>query len=301
MLEEKMNRYIPKGTITAIVTPFKNDYTVDFNAFDKLIEFQIANKVDGIVVCGSTGEGATLNQKEKIALIVRAIEKSQGRVPIIAGTGTNDTRTSLEFSAIAKEAGADALLLVVPYYNKPTQDGLIRHFTELSNDIDIPQIIYNVPGRTGINMTAETQIKLATTCKNIVATKEASGNVNQIMEIVRGVPAGFKVLSGDDSLTLPLISSGVEGVISVFSNFAPAQMVKLVNNALEGNFEEARKVHYKYLNLMDLCFIESNPVPAKAILKMMGMIEDVVRMPLISISPKSLEIIKSELKSLEII
>lgn len=295
-----MDRYIPKGTITAIVTPFKNDYTVDFNAFDKLIEFQIANKVDGIVVCGSTGEGATLSQKEKIALIVRAIEKAQGRVPIIAGTGTNDTRTSIEFSAIAKEAGADALLLVVPYYNKPTQEGLIRHFTELSNDIDIPQIIYNVPGRTGINMTAETQIKLAKTCKNIVATKEASGNVNQIMEIVRGVPAGFKVLSGDDSLTLPLISSGVEGVISVFSNFAPAQMVKLVNNSLEGNFEEARKVHYKYLNLMDLCFIESNPVPAKAILKIMGMMEDVVRMPLISISPKSLEIIKSELKSLEI-
>jgi 4-hydroxy-tetrahydrodipicolinate synthase len=296
-----MERYIPKGTITAIVTPFKSDYTVDFIAFDRLVNYQIDNNIDGIVVCGTTGESPTLNQKEKIALIVRAIEVSQGRVPIIAGTGTNDTRTTIEFSSIAKEAGADALLLVAPYYNKPTQQGLIRHFSEISDDIDIPQIIYNVPGRTGVNMTAETQVTLAKNCRNIVATKEASGDIDQIMQVVRDAPDNFVVLSGDDAKTLPLIAAGVKGIISVFSNFAPAQLVKMVNLALDGKFDEARKLHYKYLRMMDLCFIESNPVPAKVALKLMGIIEDVVRMPLIPISAKHLGLIQQEMKLLELI
>jgi 4-hydroxy-tetrahydrodipicolinate synthase len=293
--------YIPKGTITALVTPFKADYTIDFDAFDRLIKYQIDNHVDGLVICGTTGESPTLSQKEKIALIVRAIDIAEGRTKIIAGTGSNDTRSTLEFSIIAKEAGADALLLVAPYYNKPTQQGLIRHFTEINDDVDIPQIIYNVPGRTGVNMTAETQIILAKNCRNIVATKEASGDINQIMQIVKDAPANFTVLSGDDGITMPLISVGVKGVISVFSNFAPAQLVRLVNYALEGNTEEAKQLHYKYLKMMNLCFIESNPVPAKAALKMMGLIDDIVRLPLVPLSPKNAGFIQQELKALELI
>lgn len=296
-----MAAYIPKGTITALVTPFKADYTIDFDAFDRLIKYQIDNHVDGLVICGTTGESPTLSQKEKIALIVRAIDIAEGRTKIIAGTGSNDTRSTLEFSIIAKEAGADALLLVAPYYNKPTQQGLIRHFTEINDDVDIPQIIYNVPGRTGVNMTAETQIILAKNCRNIVATKEASGDINQIMQIVKDAPANFTVLSGDDGITMPLISVGVKGVISVFSNFAPAQLVRLVNYALEGNTEEAKQLHYKYLKMMNLCFIESNPVPAKAALKMMGLIDDIVRLPLVPLSPKNAGFIQQELKALELI
>ncbi|OGU60208.1 MAG: 4-hydroxy-tetrahydrodipicolinate synthase [Ignavibacteria bacterium GWF2_33_9] len=292
---------MPKGTLTAIVTPFKSDYSIDFDAYDRLLEYQINNHVDGIVVCGSTGENPTLNQEEKIALILRAIEVSEGRVPIIAGTGSNDTYKTIEFSIIAKETGADALLLVAPYYNKPTQKGMIAHFTAINDAVQIPQIIYNVPGRTGINMTAETQIILANTCKNIVATKEASGDIHQIMKIVKDAPEKFVVLSGDDGITLPLISAGVQGVISVFSNFAPYQMVKLVNFALEGNFDEARKLHYKYLKMIDLCFIESNPVPAKAILKLMGITDDAVRMPLLPISPENLNILRNELLNIGLI
>jgi 4-hydroxy-tetrahydrodipicolinate synthase len=296
-----MKKYIPKGTITAIVTPFKQDLSIDFDAFERLVNFQIENKVDGLVVCGSTGESATLSHKERLALIIKAVEISNGKVPIIAGTGTNDTKATIELSLVAKEEGADALLLVAPYYNKPTQLGILQHYLAVSEQVDIPQIIYNVPGRTGVNINADTQIEIAKQCENVVATKEASGNIEQIMKVIKHSPRNFVVLSGDDATTLPLIAAGAKGVVSVFSNYAPAQLVELVQLALKGNFKAARNIHYKYLKLMDLSFIESNPVPAKAILSLMGIIEGHVRLPLVPLSKNNLMIIQKELKKLNLI
>lgn len=296
-----MSNYLPKGTITAIVTPFKSDLSIDFDAFERLMNFQIENRVDGIVVCGSTGESATLSQDEKISLISKAKEISNGKVPIIAGTGTNDTKKTIEFSLIIKEIGVDALLLVAPYYNKPTQQGLVAHFSAINDAVEIPQIIYNVPGRTGINMSSSTQVTLAKNCKNIIATKEASGDIDQIMQVIKDAPDDFIVLSGDDAITLPLIAAGAKGIVSVFSNFAPSQLVEIVNSALAGDYDNARKLHYKYLNMMDLCFVESNPVPAKAALQLMGIIDDYVRMPLLKITDKNLEVLKQEMIKLKII
>ncbi len=296
-----MKNYQPIGVITAIVTPFKSDLSIDFDSFEKLIEFQIKNKVDGIVVCGSTGEGATLSIKEKVALFVKAVEVAKGRVPIIAGTGSNDTQATIELSIIAKESGVDALLLVAPYYNKPSQLGLLNHFMAISENVAIPQIIYNVPGRTGVNIQPETQIEIAKKCKNVVATKEASGDLEQIMKIIKNCPKNFTVLCGDDSLTLPAMLLGAKGVVSVFSNFAPKQLKTITELASQGLFTKAKELHYKYLDLMDLCFIETNPVPAKAILQEMGLIQAFVRMPLIPIDAQSLEIIKQELRKLKFI
>lgn len=290
-----MKNYQPVGVITAIVTPFKSDLSIDFDAFERLIEFQIKNKVDGIVVCGSTGEGATLSNKEKIALFVKAVEVAKGRIPIIAGTGSNDTKATIELSIIAKESGVDALLLVAPYYNKPSQLGLLNHFMAISENVAIPQIIYNVPGRTGVNILPDTQIEIAKKCKNVVATKEASGDLEQIMKVIKYAPKNFSVLSGDDALTLPAMLLGAKGVISVFSNFAPKQLKTITDLASQGLFLKAKELHFKYLDLMDLCFIETNPVPAKAILQEMGLIEAFVRMPLIPISSGNLSIIRDEL------
>lgn len=296
-----MKHYQPTGVITAIVTPFKSDLSIDFEAFEKLIEFQIKNKVDGIVVCGSTGEGATLSIKEKVALFVKAVEVTKGRVPIIAGTGSNDTQATIELSIIAKESGVDALLLVAPYYNKPSQLGLLNHFMAISENVDIPQIIYNVPSRTGVNILPETQIEIAKKCKNVVATKEASGDLLQIMKIISNAPKDFIVLSGDDALTLPAMLLGAKGVISVFSNFAPKQLKSITDLAAQGLFARAKDLHYKYLNLMNLCFVETNPVPVKAILQEMGLIQAFVRMPLVPIDAKNFEIIRYELKKLRFI
>lgn len=296
-----MKNYHPNGVITAIVTPFKSDLSIDFDAFENLIEFQIKNKVDGIVVCGSTGEGATLSIKEKVALFVKAVEVAKGRTPIIAGTGSNDTQATIELSILAKESGVDALLLVAPYYNKPSQLGLLNHFMAINEQVAIPQIIYNVPGRTGINILPATQIEIAKKCKNVVATKEASGDLEQIMQIIKNSPKNFSVLCGDDALTLPAMLMGAKGVISIFSNFAPKQLKTITDLAAQGLFAKAKDLHYKYLDLMDLCFVETNPVPVKAILQEMGLIQAFVRMPLIPIQASNLDIIREELRKLKFI
>lgn len=290
-----------QGTITALVTPFDNDLNIDFDALKKLIDFQIDNGVDGLVICGSTGESATLSAKEKLSLIIKAIEFSNGRVPIIAGTGSNNTQATIELSLLAKEHGADALLLVAPYYNKPTQEGLYQHYLAIAEAVDIPQIIYNVPGRSTVNITAENQISLAEANKNIVGTKEASGDLEQMMEIKKYAPKGFKLISGDDALTLPIISIGGEGVISVISNYMPKQFSDLVNYAVKGDFEKAKKIQYELIELMALNFVESNPVPAKAALNIMGMINENVRLPLIPITDGNKKLIKAALKKAKVI
>ena len=273
-----------KGTITALVTPFKSDLSIDFVAFEKLITYQIESNVEGILVCGSTGESATLSPKEKLSLIIKAVEISAGRVPIIAGTGTNSTSDSIDMTLLAKEHGANAVLLVAPYYNKPSQEGLYHHYLTISESVDIPQIIYNVPGRSGINISAETQLMIAENCENVVATKEASGNLEQMATIIKYAPKGFELYCGDDALAMQAISLGAIGVISVISNYAPFEFSESIRKALNGYFDNARQIYYKLLDLMKLNFIESNPVPAKAALSLMNMLENYVRLPLTPIT-----------------
>lgn len=284
------------GTITAIVTPFTKKGEVDYKQLENLIEFQIENGVQGIVVCGSTGESATLKLKEKQEIIIKSVEISAGRLPVIAATGTYETEQSIELSKFAQDNGSDAVLIVAPYYLKPTQDGLFKHYKLIADSISIPVIIYNIPGRTGVNITAETQLKIANCCKNVIATKEASSNLMQMMDIIANAPKGFSLLSGDDSLTLPIIAVGGKGVISVISNYAPKQYAECINLALKGKFKEAQKIHYSLYKLMELNFIEPNPVPAKYALSLMKMVNENIRMPLLPLKDESKQLIKKALK-----
>lgn len=271
------------GTITAIVTPFNDDLSVDIESFKNLLDFQIEEGIDGVVVCGSTGESATLSTKEKLSLIITAVEHINGRIPVIAGTGSNNTQDTIDLTLLAKEHGADAALLVAPYYNKPDQEGLYHHYMAIAEAVDLPQIIYNVPGRAGVNILPDTQLRLAEEVPHIIATKEASGDLEQIMTIIKYKPENFLVFSGDDTLTLPITLLGGDGVISVLSNYAPKQFGEMVRHALKGNIKSARKLHYNLMNLMMINFIETNPIPVKTILSMMGYCKDNFRLPLLPI------------------
>jgi 4-hydroxy-tetrahydrodipicolinate synthase len=284
------------GTTTAIVTPFKSDLTIDFDRFKRLLDFQMENGVKNICVCGSTGESATMTAKEKVSLIVAAVEHVGKDATIIAGTGSNDTRATIDLTILAKEVGADAALLVAPYYNKPSQEGLFQHYAAIAEKVDLPLIIYNVPSRAGVNISAETQIKLAKSYKNIVATKEASGDLDQISEIIKYSPGKFIVLAGDDSLAVPTILFGGKGVVSVISNYAPKIFSQMVNLALDGDYESAMNIHYDLLDLFALNFIETNPIPVKAALVLMGMIEENYRLPLIPMRPENKKLLQKALK-----
>lgn len=281
-----------KGTITALVTPFKEDLSVDIDNFKRLIEFQLEEGIDGLVVCGSTGESATLSTKEKLSLIITTVEQVNGRVPVIAGTGSNNTQDSIDLTLLAKEHGADAVLLVAPYYNKPDQEGLYNHYMAIAEAVDIPQIIYNVPGRSGVNILPEVQLRLAEEVPHIVATKEASGDIEQIMTIINNKPDDFLVFSGDDSLALAITLLGGDGVISVLSNYAPKQLSEMINAALKGNLKSARKMHYKLLELMMVNFIETNPIPVKTALSFMGYCDENFRLPLLPMKEQNLEVLK---------
>ena len=276
-----MRKPLFTGTATALVTPFTKDGAVDTEALGRLIDMQIDGGVEALVPCGSTGEGATLSTEEKCTVIRTTVERAGGRVPVGAGTGSNNTHATIELPRRAKEIGADGVLLVGPYYNKPTQQGLFEHFRAIAEAVDIPQIIYNVPGRTATNILAETQLRIAEQCPNVVGTKEASANLEQIAEIIRSAPDGFAVLSGDDSLALPVIACGGLGTIAVISNYAPREFGDLVRAALAGDFATARSLHYRLLPVMKLNFIESNPGPVKAVLAVKGLIEEVYRLPLV--------------------
>ncbi|MEI6091297.1 MAG: 4-hydroxy-tetrahydrodipicolinate synthase [bacterium] len=290
-----------EGVITALITPFKSDLSIDYTALNRLIENQIENKVDALVIAGSTGEGHALSHSEKIELIGRSVDTAAGRIPIIAGTGTNYTAESVELTLAAEKAGAEAVLLVAPYYNKPTQRGLYEHYKAIADCSPIPNIIYNIPGRSGINISAATQVRLAEDCENIKATKEASGNFEQIMQVINYAPEGFSVLSGDDALTLPMIFMGAKGVISVLSNFYGAKLKQMVTEGLKGNVAEARKLHYELMELMQICFIETNPIPIKAIMSLLGYCEEVYRLPLTPLSEDNRELLISAMVDNEII
>jgi 4-hydroxy-tetrahydrodipicolinate synthase len=277
-----------RACATALVTPFTSDGTIDEPALTRLIEYQISNGVKVLVPCGTTGESATMTEEEDQRVISHTIKLAKGRARVIAGGGSNSTAVAIENSKTIRDLGADAVLQVAPFYNKPTQDGLYAHFRAIAEAVsDLPIVIYNVPGRTSSNIAAETTLRLARDCENIVAVKEASGNLSQIMEILRERPDGFQVLSGDDAITLPLIALGGDGLISVASNEAPKLMSQMVNLALEGKWNEARELHYRLLPLMEVNFIESSPGPVKAALVMMGMIDENYRLPLVPIQEKS--------------
>jgi 4-hydroxy-tetrahydrodipicolinate synthase len=276
-----------RGCATALVTPFTSDGSIDEEALTRLIEYQIANGVKLLVPCGTTGESATMTDEEDQRVIKRTIELARGRARVIAGTGSNSTAAAIENSKTAQALGADAVLVVAPYYNKPTQPGLYAHFRAISQAVETPMVIYNVPGRTSCNISADTTLRLARDCANIVAVKEASGNLSQIMEILRSRPAGFRVLSGDDAITFAMIALGGDGLISVAANEAPELMARMVELALAGKWDEARALHYRLLPLMEVNFIESSPGPVKAGLAMMNLIGENYRLPLVPIEEKS--------------
>jgi len=253
-----------------------------------LVERQINGGVRLLVPCGTTGESATMSEAEDQRVIGLTVEVARGRAKVIAGAGSNSTAAAIEYSQSARDLGADAVLQVAPYYNKPTQEGLYTHFRAIAEAIpEMPIMLYNVPGRTSSNIAAQTVLRLANDCENIVAIKEASGNLSQIMEILRERPAGFRVLSGDDAVTLPLISLGAEGIVSVASNEVPDLMSRMTELALAGNWNEARELHYRLLPLMEVNFIESSPGPVKAAMAMMGLLEEHFRLPLVPITEKS--------------
>lgn len=268
------------GAITALVTPFKKDGAVDIVVYKKFIDWQIANGVNGIVPAASTGEAATMEFSEYETVIKTAVKVAKKRVPVIAGASHNNTKKAVELSKIAKKAGADALLHTNPYYNKPTLSGLIAHFKAIAEATDMPIIIYNVPARTGVNMSAETAITIAKTIPSVVGIKEATGNMAQVTDIIKGVSTDFAVLSGDDATTLPLLALGGVGCISVVANEIPKQFSEMVSIARKGDFDRARTLHYEWLDLMNINFIESNPIPVKTALAAMGHITEAFRLPL---------------------
>jgi len=273
-----------RGTATALVTPFCSDGRLDYRALERLVEFQVSENIEALVPCGSTGEAATLDTQERLEVIERTVVAVNRRIPVIAGTGTNNTRTTIELTNRAVELGVDAVLVVTPFYNKPTQRGLVEHFRALIQETDARIILYNVPSRTGVNMFAETQLEVAALSERIIGTKEASGNLEQIQAIIRDAPPHFAVYSGDDALTLPAIACGAHGVVSVISNYLPRRFGDGVRAALSGDFATARTILIDILPLMQANFIESNPLPVKYILSQLGMIEEAYRMPLVQMS-----------------
>ncbi|MEA2036459.1 MAG: 4-hydroxy-tetrahydrodipicolinate synthase [Nanoarchaeota archaeon] len=290
-----------KGVFTAIITPFKEDGSVDEECLKKLIDFNIENGVSGIVPCGTTGESPTLSHDEHDEVIKLTIKHVNKRVPVIAGTGSNSTREAIRLTKEAEDAGADACLLVNPYYNKPTQEGLYRHFKAIANAVKFPCVVYNIKGRTGVNVETPTLIKLANECKNIVAVKEASGDIEQMKDVIAKKPEGFAVLSGDDNITLELIKAGGNGVISVASNLVPDKMAAMVKAALDNNMEDAEKINKELDPLFDVEFIETNPIPIKCALSLKGMCNEVYRLPICELRPENKEKLKEVLKDMKIV
>ena len=288
------------GCGTAIVTPFKQNGQIDENSLKKLIDFQLSNGIDFLVPCGTTGEGATLTIDEHLNVVDIVVKHVNGKVPVIAGAGSNDTAYVKEMVKRVEQLGVDGLLSVTPYYNKPMQDGLYEHYKIIAKAVQIPIIVYNVPGRTSTNILPDTVVRLSK-IENIIGIKEASGDIAQLAELATKIPEDFKLLSGDDATTIPIISLGGVGVISVVANQVPRMMTQLVHFCLDGNYKKARSIQQKLFNLMTLNFIETNPTPVKAGLVLMGLIEESYRLPLVKMKDQNKKILEDELKRLNLI
>lgn len=288
------------GVGTALVTPFTRSGDLDEHAVRRLGRRQIDAGINFLVPCGTTGENPTLSDAERVRIVEILVDEAKGRVPVLAGAGGYDTREVIHLAAAMKRAGASGLLSVTPYYNKPTQEGLFLHYRAIAESTDLPIVVYNVPGRAGVNVEPSTLARLSA-LPNIVGVKEASGNITQMCEVCRVVPSDFTVLSGDDAITLPLMAVGGKGVISVASNEIPADMVEMVQAGLRGDFAAARAVHHRILPLMQINFVESNPVPVKAAMAAMGLLEETFRLPMCSPTAASREKIVQVLKELQLL
>jgi 4-hydroxy-tetrahydrodipicolinate synthase len=273
-----------KGTGVAIITPFKNDSSIDFSAFGRVINHVIKGGVNYIVAMGTTGEASTLTKDEKQALVSYVTEAIDGRVPLVVGIGGNNTQEIINTIRELDLQGVDAILSVAPYYNKPSQRGLFQHFKAIATCSPLPVIIYNVPGRTSCNITSDTCLELAHECDNIIAVKEASGDMAQIMRIIKGKPENFLVISGDDMLTIPIIAAGGSGVISVLANAFPGECSELVNNALKNNFKAAREIHFRFLESIELLFVDGNPSGIKAFMNVLNLCQNTLRLPLVPVN-----------------
>lgn len=289
-----------KGMGVALITPFKEDESVDYEALVRLVEFQVQNGTDYLVVLGTTAETPTLTEEEKKEILRLVITQVRRRIPIVLGLGGNCTRQIVEKLKKDDFSGVDALLSVVPYYNKPSQEGIYQHYKAIAAATRLPVILYNVPGRTGVNMTAATTLRLARECSNIVAVKEASGNITQMDDIIKNKPANFNVISGDDGITFPLISLGAIGVISVIGNALPKETSRMVRLALAGDYENSRIIHHGFTELFELLFIDGNPAGVKSMLNMMGYIENKLRLPLVPTRITTYEKIREVLRKLSI-
>ena len=290
-----------RGTATAIITPFKKDGSIDELALRRFVDFQIKSGIEAIVPLGTTGEYSTLNQQEQQRVIEIVLEQANGRVKIFAGAGSNNTAEVIEKARFIKQAGADAALVVGPFYNKPTQNGYYQHFKAIADAVDIPIIVYNVPGRTSGNIEAGTILRMAEEIPNVIMVKEASGNIGQVMEIARNKPKNFSLLSGDDALAYSIIALGGDGCISVISNEVPKEYSDLMRLCLKGEWNEALQLQYRLLPLMNINFVESSPIPVKTALAMMGMIEEAFRLPMVPISEPNRAKVKKVLEELKLV
>ncbi|MBO5313973.1 MAG: 4-hydroxy-tetrahydrodipicolinate synthase [Prevotella sp.] len=295
-----MVRNIFKGLGIALVTPFNEDGSVDYDSLKRLVEYQLSNGADFFCILATTGETPclTADEKEKIKTLV--VELVNGRVPILMGCGGYNTAAVVEELKTGNFKGIDGILSICPYYNKPSQEGLYQHFKAISAATELPIVLYNVPGRTGINMTAATTVRLAKDCKNIVAIKEACGSLEQIDEIIKNKPASFDVISGDDALTFPMISCGAVGVISVIGNALPKEFSKMIRLEFRGEYEAARKIHHRFTDLFSLLFVDGNPAGVKAMLHEMGMIKNILRLPLVPTRISTLQRMSELMKELKL-
>ncbi len=289
-----------KGMGVALITPFKEDESVDYEALGRLVDYLLQNGADYLVVLGTTAETPTLTEEEKKKIIELVVTKVRHRIPIVLGVGGNCTKSVVDKLKNDNFEGIDAILSVVPYYNKPSQEGIYQHYKAIAQATELPVILYNVPGRTGVNMTAETTLRLAREFKNIIAVKEASGNITQMDDIIKNKPKDFNVISGDDGITFPLITLGAIGVISVIGNAFPREFSRMVRLALAGDYDSARTIHHRFTELFSLLFVDGNPAGVKSMLSMMGLVENRLRLPLVSTRIVTYEKIRNVLHELSI-
>lgn len=289
-----------KGMGVALITPFKEDESVDYDALMRLVDYQVQNNTDFLCVLGTTAETPTLTEDEKLKIQQMVVERVNGRIPILLGVSGNNTRAVVNTLKTNDFTGVDAILSVVPYYNKPSQEGIYQHYKAIAESTDLPLVLYNVPGRTGVNMTAETTLRIANDFKNVIAVKEASGNITQMDDIIKNKPSTFDVISGDDGITFPLITLGAVGVISVIGNAFPREFSRMVRLALQGDYANALTIHHKFAELLKLLFVDGNPAGVKAMLNVMGMVENKLRLPLVPTRITTFEAMRRILNELNI-
>lgn len=287
-----------KGTGTALITPFKTDLSVDYDALKEIVYHQLNGGVDSLIVLGTTGESPVIDFEERKKIISLVVEEVNGKIPVIVGTGSNDTKKVVENNKLAEELKADGVLIVNPYYNKGTQESLIEHYKYIASKTKLPIILYNVPSRTGMNLLPETAVKIHNECKNVVSVKEASGNISQIAHLISIKPESLSVLSGNDDQTLAIMASGGNGVISVFSNPYPADMKKITDALLKNDIKSARVLNNKYLGMMNALFVETSPAPVKYVMSKIGLCENILRLPMVKATAKAEDIIDKEIKKM---